>query len=59
MKGEHLERWRELAGRVAKEQDPKVFDQLVKELLQELDLKTERLHSKKSPAQQKPTSAAN
>jgi len=59
MKGEHLERWRELAARVAKEQDPKIFDQLVKELLQELELKTERLHSMQSPQQQKPTSAAN
>jgi hypothetical protein len=59
MKGEHLERWRYLAARITEEQDPNAFDQLVEELLQELQLKTERLHSTQSPVQQKPTSAAD
>ena len=43
MKNEHLERWQHLAARVAAEQDPAQFTRLVKELLEELRLKEERL----------------
>jgi hypothetical protein len=44
MKGEKKERWMELAEQVAAEQDPKKFDELVKELNRLLTEKDNRLH---------------
>ena len=46
MQGEKKERWMELAEQVANEQDPKKFDELVKELNQLLSEKDTRLHPK-------------
>jgi hypothetical protein len=46
MQGEKKERWMELAEKVASEQDPQKFDELVKELNRLLTEKDDRLHPK-------------